>query len=60
MFGVEMQLRFCVPCMRATLKVVESGILFLVLRAWLDPNFAAFEPWAEVLRDAITNKTLAS
>jgi hypothetical protein len=55
---VELQLRYCVPCLRGTAKIVEAGIIVAVLRLWLDPSFVPMEPWADALRDAIGNYSL--
>jgi len=52
---VEIQLIYCVPCMRATAKLAEAGIFVVVIRLWLDPSFVQLEPWAATLRDAIGN-----
>lgn len=54
---VELQLMYCIPCMRAVAKLAEAGIFVVVLRLWLDPSFVQLEPWANTLRDAITNHT---
>ena len=55
---VELQLMYCVPCMRASVKVVEAGILVVALRLWFDPQFAPLEPWADAFKDVLQNHTL--
>ena len=50
MLVVELQLRYCVPCMRATVKVAQSGLVVLSLRVWLDSGFVRGEQWATTLR----------
>jgi hypothetical protein len=55
---VEIQLMYCIPCLRGTAKIVEAGIVVVLLRLWLDPGFVSVEPWAATLRDAIANHTL--
>lgn len=56
MFAVEMQLRYCLPCLRATAKVVQSGIMLLAIRLWVDNDFGTTEEWATTLR-GLLNKT---
>lgn len=51
MLLVELQLRYCIPCLRATIKVVESGFFVLALRLWLDGEFVPKEQWAQALRN---------
>ena len=55
MGAVEIQLMYCVPCLRGTVKIVEAGIVVVLLRLWLDPGFVSLEPWAATLREAIGN-----
>ena len=58
MLAVEMQLRYCLPCLRASAKVVQSGFMVLALRLWLDDSFGKTEQWANTLR-SLLNKTSA-
>ena len=58
MFTVEMQLRYCLPCLRATAKVVQSGLMLLAIRLWLDNDFGKSEEWAATLR-GLLNQTAA-
>lgn len=53
MLLVELQLRYCIPCLRATAKVVQSGLIVLALRLWLDTGFVSGEQWAQTLRSAV-------
>lgn len=54
---VELQLAYCIPCMRAVAKLAEAGIFVVVLRLWIDPSFVQLEPWAATLRGAFANHT---
>ena len=60
MCGVELQLMYRVPCMRATVKLLEAGFIVVVLRLWLDPQFAPLEPWADAFKHVVQNHTLRS
>jgi hypothetical protein len=53
MLLVELQLRYCLPCLRATAKVVQSGLVVIVLRLWLDTGFVNGEQWAQTLRNMV-------
>ncbi len=55
MLLVELQLRYCIPCLRATAKVVQSGFIVLVLRLWLDTGFVSGEQWAQTLRRVVNS-----
>lgn len=57
MLLVELQLMYCIPCLRMTAKLAEAGIFVIVLRLWIDPSFVRLEPWAVTLRDAFANHT---
>ena len=56
MLAVEMQLRYCLPCLRATAKVIQSGFMVLAIRLWVDNDFGRSEEWAATLR-GLLNKT---
>jgi len=53
MLLVELQLRYCLPCLRATAKVVQSGLVVIALRLWLDTGFVNGEQWAQTLRNMV-------
>ena len=53
MLLVELQLRYCLPCLRASVKVAQSGIVVLALRLWLDSGFVQGEQWATTLRTLV-------
>lgn len=53
MLLVELQLRYCLPCLRATVKVAQSGLIVLALRVWLDSGFVQGEQWATTLRSLV-------
>lgn len=55
MLLVELQLRYCIPCLRATAKVIQSGFIVLVLRLWLDTGFVSGEQWAQTLRNMVNS-----
>lgn len=49
----EIQFRYCLPCLRATAKVLQAGIVVILLRVWADGNFVRQEFWAQALRRAV-------
>ena len=53
MLLVELQLRYCLPCLRATVKVAQSGLIVLALRLWVDSGFVQGEQWATTLRTLV-------
>lgn len=53
MLLVELQLRYCLPCLRAAVKVAQSGIIVIALRLWLDSGFVQGEQWAATLRTLV-------
>jgi len=55
MLIVEFQLRYCLPCLRATAKVVQSGLVVVALRLWLDAGFVNREQWAQTLRRVVNS-----
>lgn len=60
MLLVELQLRYCIPCLRATVKVVQSGFVVILLRLWLDGGFVKNEQWAQTLRNLVNASVMGS
>lgn len=61
LLGVELQFKYCIPCLRLSLKTMQAFTIIFVIRLWanrdllLDP-----EQWQELdkLRVMILNKTI--
>ena len=57
---VELQLRYCLPCLRATAKVLEALIVVVLMRVWVDRDFVRQEMWADVLRGIVNASSTAA
>ena len=57
---VELQLRYCLPCLRATVKVLEALIVVVLMRVWVDRDFVRQEMWADTLRRFVNASSTAA
>ena len=60
---VQLQFKYCVPCMVATLKVVETGLVVALFRAWVHrdeleiPDSGDIAAYVQNFASALRNRT---